>query len=191
MPKKSDEDLIEHLRDRVGFLQSSAESYDVGNHREALRLATAARVLLHDTTQSQSLLNLLDVKLSLDFVNTGMPVPETKGSTFVGAVLAPVVMGGPSALGPEYRAQLGNAPRMESLPFHRWWKATVIGTHEGTFTREDVVRALANKDGGVHVDPKLPTKYANLRKLGVGFTFRQIAFELEATISEQLVGLLD
>jgi hypothetical protein len=209
VPKKSPQDLKGHFQEQMGFLSASAAIYDGGISAEALRLATTTRVLVHDTPKSNSLLNQMEVKLSLEFLNTGMTITSEPGSEFVGAVLAPIVMGASGQSGPIYAAMLDKAGVQERQSFYTWWMAPVIGTHQGTFTRKDVVMALANVEGGAHVDPKMTQRYADLRRLGVGFTFsgpsgeavqpnnpalptmRQIAFELDTTVREQMADFLN
>ena len=54
--------LKERLKQNVGFIRRSCELYDQGHKEEAIRIATALRVLLHDTRRSVSLLKHLKVK---------------------------------------------------------------------------------------------------------------------------------
>ena len=63
----------------------------------------------------------------------------------------------PRVLGPPDRA----APT--SVSFTRWWEEVVIRDRTGqVFSRKDLVLALANKEGGAHVDPLLDDRYAGL-----------------------------
>ncbi|PKM42871.1 MAG: hypothetical protein CVV03_09425 [Firmicutes bacterium HGW-Firmicutes-8] len=50
------QELEEHLREQLEFLELSAESYDRGKDGEAKRLASTIRVLVHETRSSHSLL---------------------------------------------------------------------------------------------------------------------------------------
>jgi hypothetical protein len=206
MPKKTDDELVRHIREQMGFLRSSSESFDAGRSSEALRLAVSLRVLLHDTPRSSSLLNQMGVKLDLAFMDTvTMPIRDESGSIFVGAVLAPIRI---ENEGGGHVPQATTETRFTEKPFHEWWTTRVIGTWEGTFTRKDTVLALANVDGGAHVDPKMSKKYAALRRYGLGWnlidgagnsvdagnpalaTVRQIAHEVESTIRAQLADIL-
>jgi hypothetical protein len=81
--------------------------------------------------------------------------------------------------------------------FPDWWNQIVIvDSKKSKFNRRDLVLALANKDGGAHVDPELDQAYADLtRNNSIGWVFsdgkeerpmgdvelfsvRQIAFEI-------------
>lgn len=53
------EELQAHLAEQLGFLERSADAFDNGYEDEAKRMATAIRVLVHDTNQSISLLKQL------------------------------------------------------------------------------------------------------------------------------------
>lgn len=54
--------LVEHLREQMRFIESSAAAYDNGFEGEGKRLATVLRVLMHDTSGSHSVLGQLGVK---------------------------------------------------------------------------------------------------------------------------------
>jgi len=52
-------------------------------------------------------------------------------------------------------------------PFTQWWEGAVLSDGQGhAFTRKDLVLAVANKDGGAHVDPKLDSSYYSLTREG-------------------------
>jgi hypothetical protein len=52
-----------------------------------------------------------------------------------------------------------------------WKEAAIVGTtNRDYFSRWDLITWVANKDGGAHVDPRLPLKYADYRdQLSHGF----------------------
>lgn len=206
--RQSRQELEEHFRRQVGFLHTSAAAFDSGVIAEASRLATSIRVLLHDG-QGASLLGQLGLKDQLGFLDTATdPIPGN---------LAPtngLVTMGIGGTGPVFHAPFGEgSPRRQNKPrkaFEDWWNAVVIIDGIGTtFTRKDLVLALANKDGGAHVDPELNAAYAALSRSGslgwmisddtgarpmiespVPASVRQIAYELEQTFFEQLNPIL-
>ena len=49
------------LKAHLGFIKSSADSFDAGNTYEALRIATSLRVIFHQTRNSTALLEHLGV----------------------------------------------------------------------------------------------------------------------------------
>lgn len=207
------DEFINHLREQMGLLEASATAFDAGTTYEGTRLATTMRILLHDTPRQMSLLTHLGVKLDLRYLSTGsvadLPIsPDLPdGGILEASILAPIRIG--SATAPDgHFAPLDTGHVQDWLPFYEWWTAEVISTHLGGFTRKDVVLSLADKDGGAHIDAKLPGKYANLRRFGHGWsitkgngeivppgspvlaTARQIAYETDTSIRRQLAHLL-
>jgi hypothetical protein len=104
------------------------------------------------------------------------------------------------------RSKLWLQPR---LTFADWWSQSVVKDDRGEgFSRRKLVLALANKDGGVHVDPEVDRAYADLSRnnsLGwiiradgvespmrspVPASVRQIGFELEYSLATQLPTVL-
>ena len=54
------QDFKKRLREQLGFLERSADAFDEGHREEALRIATALRVIFHNTPSSTSLLRHLN-----------------------------------------------------------------------------------------------------------------------------------
>lgn len=53
----------------------------------------------------------------------------------------------------------------KKVRFEDWWNKIVLDDKNGNIlTREKLVLAVANKDGGAHVDPKLDETYANIKR---------------------------
>ena len=51
------------------------------------------------------------------------------------------------------------------VEFRQWWESVILTDQLGnSFSRRSFVLALANKDGGAHVDPELDDGYAALVK---------------------------
>lgn len=206
MISQTPEQLERHLRESFGFLKSSCAAFDAGNHAEAKRLATTIRVLLHDTAKSKSLLGLLRKKAEMRYINTATPCNPANLFAYHGLVGL-----GFGPTGPSYWAPLDKGPPIRyghpPSSFENWWSQVVIDDKSGgVFTRKDLVLALANKDGGAHVDPELEPAYVALtRENSVGWvasngqeerplsdielhSVRQIAFELVQTLCSAGVG---
>jgi hypothetical protein len=213
----SREELIDHLRTQVGFLERSAQSYDQGYEDEAKRLAIVMRVLLHDTSRSQSLLTQLHRRNSLRYIDSADPINPRNLLPTPGLVLMEVTAGEASATG-AYVPPLGELGPNRQHPqkqFGAWWMDPVTKARDGTlYGRRDYVLTLANKGGGGHVDPELDTKWVEMTRgdrfgwVAVSETssgrtetpldgnialasVRQIAWELNETLRSQLSDLLD
>lgn len=158
------DELQKHLQDNIGFLKASCASFDTGFLGEAKRLATTIRVLLHDTTNSKSLLGLLGIKNSLKYVNTANRYDPSNLLAHHGLVGMRIGTGVSS-----YWAPLGDGPppcyNRQPCTFDEWWnEPVVVDKRGGVFSRSDLVLFLANKDGGAHVDPQLDKAYAELTR---------------------------
>jgi hypothetical protein len=203
----SRDDLAQHFRTQFAFLQRSAAAFDNGYEDEAVRLATTIRVLVHDTTRSTALLQLLKVKHTILYVETSPGIKP--GNPFPTPGL--VAMEVDSETGVSYVARLGELPpeRIKEVPFAQWWLPPVTKDTTGhLFARKDYVLNMANKEGGAHVDPKLTPTWQQLTRdnsLGIlsgsgGVSkpmgtpapacVRQIAWELETTVRAHLPSLL-
>jgi hypothetical protein len=160
-------ELLEHFFEQAGFIYRSASAFDHGDFSEAKRLAAQIRTLVHDTKQSTSLLTSLGVL-------PHFPVYDTaEGGTRVGipAWLHGMVMLRQSRDGriAQYVPTLNQGPpgpQPRKRIFADWWNEPVW-THVPTgttFSRREFVLALANKEGGSHVDPEISEKWASLTR---------------------------
>jgi hypothetical protein len=173
---RSLDELEDRLRDQFEFLTTSAKAFDSGKVNEAFRLATTVRVLCYDTSRtsggrrsrpSRSLLHLLGLLPDkLRFMDSTHNHRLPPGAF--------VIDFGPSAVRMDFdagnvrpHAYLDDLPPEcinPPAPFERWWSTpfvtnvTPLSTPRSVFTysRGNVVRNLANKDGGTHVDPDVP-----------------------------------
>lgn len=197
--------LLALLEENIGFLEASATSFDAGYEAEAKRLAVTMRVLLHDTTQSHSLLAMLGAKPLMKFTDTAEHInPNNIMASAAGLVMMQMT----PTVGAAYIAPLGNLPLPPTrihppVDFDQWWGNDIArDTQRATWNRKKFVLTMANKEGGAHVDPKLTEAYEILAKNnGLGFvsnasgvdaaldgnvvavSVRQIAHELLETLA--------
>ncbi|MFC1938028.1 hypothetical protein ACFLWY_05690, partial [Chloroflexota bacterium] len=69
----------------------------------------------------------------------------------------------------QYVAPLDNIPpdrlKKGKVSFNEWWDKIVLMDYAGNiFTRCSLIKTLADKEGGAHVDRELPEDYVNLIK---------------------------
>lgn len=199
------QDFRVHLEEQLDFLRASCDAFDAGREHEAKRLATTLRLVVHDTGRSTSLLTHLGVKDRLGFVDTAPPDPPPPPVITLSFGLAVIEM----VLDPldgdvRYIPALRSPDDHRAHPpacFYDWWTSVVLRDQRGNrFSRKDLVLALANQDGGAHIDATLKQSYAELKRSNsVGFSqggdrpisnsivhasVRQIAFEMLRTIEQ-------
>ena len=153
------DELKSHLDDHLAFLRSSADAFDSGFGGEVKRLAVSLRVLLHDTKASHSLLGQLS-RLGDKLISTTIPVQPGNVATHDGLIMTAM-----SRKGSTYFAPLDRAVLTRWLSFDQWWNEIVfVDDQKATLTRRELVLAVANQDGGAHVDPELSDRYARLSR---------------------------
>lgn len=151
--------LAKHLSEQIGFLQSSAKSYDLGNEAEAKRMAVTLRVLLHDTKVSSSLLGQMHLKKRMQFVSTAQKYSPTNLLSQQCLLMLSFV--GDTA---RYVPLFENGNRYRLLSYPDWSGEIVLSDqHKRLFRRKQVLKLLANQDGGAHVDPELDDTFAVMK----------------------------
>lgn len=167
----TDNDLRDALNEQLQFIQSSL--YNFPNYEvEAKRIATTVRVLVHDTNHSTSLLKSLNMKETLGFVNsaspndgrlhsmTGMVGVRGSNSDQYFGLIAKIVDNGTLTSVPLFRQHLEEwYTSYQSLDFDSWWEMEVMKIATGGLSRKQLVLLAANKDGGAHIDARLPESY--------------------------------
>lgn len=165
--RQSDEELREHLREQVSFILDSVEAFHRGRPGEAKRMATAIRILVHDTNHSHSLLSQLAIKHRILYYDTGTTVtdPGIASAFGLAGMTVTVTKNGPKTFWSPNLDPDDDLKRCTVRPFHSWWTRPVIKDNRGEFfSRSRLVLGLANKDGGAHVDPVLDEPYGQLTR---------------------------
>ena len=188
-------DLSQQLSEQINFIRASCTRFDEGQTSEGKRIATHIRVLVHDSSRSHSLLKQLGYKDTLQLVSLAEPYIPANLAPYHG--LLNIAIGN----GMRYVPKLDSVAR-RLVPFDDWWDEPVLKDPEGTlYSRKDLVLAVANKDGGTHVDPEIDEAYWKLsRGNNVGYkvavggrpiqwhenpvlpSLRQIGFEILETL---------
>lgn len=208
--KRTQDQLKEALSQQIQFLNTSCQAFDNGNESEALRIAGVLRTLLHDTDSSKSLLGQLGIKDKIQFIDSADPIDPTPtdrqhdGRTiFVMSGMPGLFAIRPTMNGTRLVAPLSLKPNAKgSASFESWWMVGCIpGENNARHSREWLIKQMANKEGGAHVDPEINKGYAELRTTGMGMTVssngidgfinspadvsvRQIAWELLASLQQ-------
>lgn len=144
------------------------ECYDRGDEIVALSIATAIRVLIHDTQHSTSLLTHLAGK-NVQLLSTNLREPAE--SVHLGLVRRINVgvndgRGGEAKYWPLCDERYFPSPRQHFvlLSFDAWWGERVFENDHHCLTRRDLVLTVTNKDGGAHFDTQVEERYDQFRK---------------------------
>jgi hypothetical protein len=131
-------------------MQRSCEAFDKGAEDEAIRIATALRVIFHNTTRSVSLVAHLGF-------NANRMLSSSRGygnwQDYLGHRLD-LTSPQPVSMLP----LLGN--KFKEMSVQDWWANEAVFVHNGQrYSRKRIVLSAANKDGGAHVDADLDKYY--------------------------------
>jgi hypothetical protein len=153
------------LSEQCGFLRKSCDAFYAGDQTEAVRIAVAIRVFVHDTNRSEALLK----QLRPDFLT--LPISDkvaflpAKGEQWQMRIEVPVGFAMSTEGIVPYAPDL-KSPSYAQVTLEDWWNRSClkipINGGIGQYSRKDLVLVLANKEGGAHVDPKLPPDYVAL-----------------------------
>jgi hypothetical protein len=155
-------DLERQLEEQIDFLLASAVRYDSVVMTEAKRMAQSVRILVHDKDLSKSLLNQLG-RLSESFCDTALRNPIAMQPRHHAALVGAATADGQARAVPF----LDGARDVRWVPFSEWWNRTVlVDGQANSFTRNTLVLAVANQDGGAHIDPELKQDYWALTRGG-------------------------
>lgn len=178
------------LNETINLLQRACKDYDDGYDLVGRTIATQLRVLLHNGGSSHSVLSLMhketgDARYDLsrmEFLDTcaglipeNHPEHAATSSWFVDMQLTIDVPPRKRYIAP-LAARNASATR---APFPAWWDIKPVLVFETTnrFTRAElVVRMVANKDGGAHIDGELPEAYYRLTRedpMGIDMKFER------------------
>ncbi|MDF0377710.1 hypothetical protein [Methylophilus sp. YYY-1] len=223
---RTQQEILNSFNHNCDYLYRSCRAFDAGMENEAIRLSSTLRTLLHQTNKSNSILNQMNKLRSLNYVDsgirkniliqtlnqnatpgfkynfhpidTGLVIPGFMNNEY--KFVAPLVKNRFPPADPKYNCVV------PVRSYSEWWEDKFIEVSNGnTFSRKDIVLALANKEGGNHLDPEIEVKFDqlyhdNLDMFGstndaplesampnIAYaTVRQITFELMATFDENL-----
>jgi hypothetical protein len=146
------------LRAQYERLRHALDGYYVGKREQALNVAATIRVLVHDkpSSASRSLLSRLNAAYwDLSVYDKLPPHPNAVLTIRTSIVFTG---GGPTRMGrPRFLETLYHL-----VPLRQWWTGDYQILGDKRLSKETIVRAVADKDGGVHVDAKVPQAYATL-----------------------------
>ena len=150
----------EQLQTQLRLIENACRGFDADLFEAALHIAVAIRVLIHETSNSHSLLGQLTLRNSVKLLST-FPELKLKNDVPKGVITETITFG--VGIGPfGFQPPLGNTPKKHYLSVDAWWNE-VIHQFRERFSRADIILAAANQDGGAHIDPSPHQKTILLR----------------------------
>ena len=162
----------------ITYLQRLCDDYDNGNTFAIVLVAVLLRTLLKTKGDTKSVLHQLGQD-SISFLDTRIPEGSFSYWTFsanicnhtfiaqnvYGGVLSKLVTNGEKGLNLDYHPLLGKNKWAQMLSFNDWYTAIVFKDQKFELSREDCINIVADKDGGAHLDKRIPAKYSCFREL--------------------------
>jgi hypothetical protein len=169
------QDYKAQLAKQLGFVERSAVLYDKGFTDEAFRIATALRVVFHQTQNSASLMTHLGSPIChLRSTVPDMSLPPLPANrTAVKQFLLSLVTVTLSNAGPVLLPKTEVAQDDRLIPWGDWWSEVFATLNDHDYSRKALVLWMANKDGGAHVDASLKPEYEAIKASAALGTFRR------------------
>lgn len=184
IPQSAD-DLRRHVAEHLELLTDAANRYDEGRLLYARTMATSLRVLLHQTNRSHALLDQVGRLATTRWLDTAGQIIESNLASTSGLIVSRVMfldeVGSTEMtyvpVGDNFQHRTNLRQRTRSfgvgrepaagrfLRFEDWWTTPVFRDgYRSDFSRKDLVLAIANQDGGAHVDPGIDEAYHRLSR---------------------------
>jgi hypothetical protein len=167
--------LNERLEEQRHLLAKSIAGFASGDLAEAVRLAIAMRVLVHETGSSKPLLGQLTPNyLQLEILDR-KPTKEERAPP---GTQSAVIMSVPISVqisdqGVFLNSKLDVEAYAPSI-LGRWWtRPCLVLPGLGGLSRKEIVLGFADKEGGAHVDINLSPRYRQLiesKQFQIGWT---------------------
>lgn len=159
-------ELEKQLDEQLHFLSISAEAYDKGDTAEAKRIASTLRILFHDGKgNTKSLIGQLGLQDKKFYDTAAQSEIYFAGGQRLGsfAGLLALTMGENGQYVPLFDESV---PGMaEYANFSEYWERVVFIDSKGViFTRKNIVLAVADQDGGAHVDGSIDNGHYGLSR---------------------------
>ena len=161
----------------ITYLQRLCDDYDNGNTFAIVLVAVLLRTLLKTKGDTKSVLHQLGQD-SISFFDTRIPEGSFSYWTFsanicnhtfiaqnvYGGLLSKLVTNGERGLNLDYQPLLNKNRDSQMLSFNDWYTAIVFKDQKFELSREDCINIVADKDGGAHLDKRIPAKYSCFRE---------------------------
>src|SRR6266576_332435 len=143
------------LRAQYARLKDALDGFYSGKEVQALNVAITLRVLVHETSNGKSLLSRLDTNY---WDLTIQHRPLNPKAVFDLSVSLQIGGDGTKRI---VRSNFGS-PSYQLVPLRQWWNDDYQPLGRTRLSKRAIVLNVADKDGGAHVDSKVPDSHATL-----------------------------
>lgn len=149
--------LLERLQEQYHLLRKSVDEIKHGDLAEGIRIATAVRVLVHESGSSKPLLK----QIAKDYLQLEILDSPPRKPSAPGIIMMVIPIG--FKLSNEGVHLSGDLGGKTPTILGKWWTRPALVLHGlGGISRREVILGLTNKEGGAHVDTDMPLKYRQL-----------------------------
>jgi hypothetical protein len=143
------------LQDQYARLKDALDGFYSGKEVQALNVAITLRVLVHETSNSDSLLS----RLHQDYWDLSIQhKPLNPKAVFIVPVSLQIGGDGTRRV---IRSGFGS-PSFQLVSLRRWWNDDYQPLGSTRLSKRTIVLNVADKDGGAHIDPTVPDSHATL-----------------------------
>lgn len=178
--------LKEKLEEQLKLLRNSCELYDQGKVEEALKISSTLRTILYDNNKNNpSLLKQLNQKDTIKLLSTLEDHTKHPLMQNIDVQFAIPIMYTSEGQKPF----LDNVSKKELLFVEEWLNAIVVTIDKTSYSRYEIIKTTAHKDGGAHVDKPNQT-LKNLKSAFGTFTINTHQRQITQDISNHHYVLL-
>lgn len=166
-------DAIERLNEQLRFIHTSGEAFDKGDEAEAKRISAALRIIWKGTDLATAQATRANNSKKGRAHQRAITVALYHQVGFSGDIVDTSILG-PTSTDERILVAWGGwrpIPLFSTLPhrrisFDEWWKGCAIKANSTIYTRKDIVLAMAEMDGGAHVDDEIADWYYGITREG-------------------------
>ncbi len=172
LPSEAKDQLTEYIEDLI----DDADRYDHGELKKIKRSSVILRSLYYDTKFSHSLLKQIGDKeyIKMDSYSNN----KNENDVYYGNIFTASFE---IRSKKKYLYTFLFHPTKEHpkriIHFDNWLNGNVITLANTQITRKEVIRIMANQDGGAHFDPKIDNVYSKLQRGKIGWQYDKMSKE--------------
>lgn len=161
---KTHQELRDNFNDHLSDLILAANQYDAGNRRRIKLASPILRTLFYKQRYGEIMIKILPPEISIDFESFASSVSIANDTVLYGGpVLNGQVPDSDFKKPKKIYLPLFSMESIHWISFDHWWNGRILYVNGEGFKRWELVRYMANQDGGAHEDLALGEKYSKLK----------------------------